>query len=289
MRSIPGRELARSSHKLPAAGGEQPLIAAFLPASSWSIAHTGRYLRALATKVREKCGFVLLLLLLLLVPVSGWAKLAVFVDGRILKVTDAVAEGDRIRLELPSGGTLIVPATRVDRVVEDEVPEPGHETALPRVACDPRWRPEPLPRGTPYAAEIEAAARKANLHPWLLAALVQAESAFDPYALSRVGAAGLTQLMPAAAADHGVENVWNVRENLRGGASHLRMLLDRFGDLRLALAAYNAGAATVDRYHGVPPYRETRGFVRRILRIFCPDGSHGQARSRFDEERTGRS
>jgi soluble lytic murein transglycosylase-like protein len=103
-----------------------------------------------------------------------------------------------------------------------------------------------------------------------MAALVQAESDFEPGAVSRVGASGLTQLMPATAADQQVEDVFDPDQNLRGGAHRLRELLDRFDTLPLALAAYNAGAATVDRYRGVPPYRETRAYVRRILDSFCP-------------------
>lgn len=217
-------------------------------------------------------------LLAVLAAAQAPAKLAVFVDGRVLKVRDAALEGDRIRLVLPGGGTLLVPATRIDRVVEDEVAEPP--TAVPPGAppCPTEWRNEPLPAGTPFSREIEEAARAANLHPWLLGALVQAESGFDPHALSRAGAAGLTQLMPAAAKDHHVRNVWDPRENLLGGARHLRMLLDRFHDVVLALAAYNAGAATVERGGGVPPYRETRQFIRRVLRVFCPEGAETPAR-----------
>ena len=109
-----------------------------------------------------------------------------------------------------------------------------------------------------------------NLHPWLVAAVVQAESAFNPLAISRVGAAGLMQLMPAAAADHDVSNAFDPDENLRGGSEHLRTMLDRFESLSLALAAYNAGATTVDRYQGIPPYKETRQYVRRVLKTFCP-------------------
>ena len=200
--------------------------------------------------------------------VPAAAKIAVFTDGRILKVEDAYLDGDRIVLDLAEGGRLVVPAVRIDRVVADEVeerPEP-----VEAVACEASWADEPLPDWVPFRASIQAAARDANLHPWLLAALVQAESAFDPRAISRAGARGLTQLMPAAAADHGVENVFDPDDNLRGGAGHLRLMLDRFSSLPLALAAYNAGAATVERYQGVPPYRETRGYVRRILAAFCP-------------------
>ncbi len=187
----------------------------------------------------------------------------------MLKVADAFYEDQRIVLVLADGGRIEVPATRIDRVVADEVatdPEP-----IPvRPTCKWGWADQALPAATPYAKAITKAARNAGIHPWLLAVLVQTESAFDARAISRAGACGLTQLMPAAAQDHGVTDVWDPEENLRGGAQHLRRLLDRFGTLTLALAAYNAGAATVQRAQGVPPYRETREFVRRILAVFCP-------------------
>jgi hypothetical protein len=218
---------------------------------------------------RQALRLLLALALGLALATPASAKIAVFTDGRILKVEDAYLDGDRIVLDLAEGGRLVVPAIRIDRVVADEVeeqPEP-----VETVACVAAWADEPLPDWVPFRASIHAAAKGANLNPWLLAALVQAESAFDPRAVSRAGAKGLTQLMPAAAADHRVEDVFDPDDNLRGGASHLRSMLDRFSSLPLALAAYNAGAATVERYDGVPPYRETRGYVRRILSAFCPE------------------
>ena len=203
-----------------------------------------------------------------LAPTEAFGKLAVFVDGRVLKVADARLEGAQIVLELRGGGTVEVPATHVDRVIADE----GEEAARPLdpVECPASWSPEPLPDALPFRDAIAEAARTADLHPWLVAAVVQAESAFDPWARSRAGAAGLMQLMPAAALDHRVADVFDPTENLRGGSAHLRAMLDRFGSLTLALAAYNAGAATVERYQGVPPYRETRSYVRRVLALFCP-------------------
>ena len=212
--------------------------------------------------------------LVLAAAVPAAAKIAVFTDGRILKVEDAYLDGDRIVLDLAEGGRLVVPAVRIDRVVADEVEErPQPVEAVPCVAA---WTDEPLPDWVPFRDPIHAAAKAANLNPWLLAALVQAESAFDPHAVSRAGAMGLTQLMPAAAVDHRVEDVFDPEDNLRGGASHLRLMLDRFSSLPLALAAYNAGAATVERYDGVPPYRETRSYVRRILSAFCPGHEEGE-------------
>jgi soluble lytic murein transglycosylase-like protein len=100
----------------------------------------------------------------------------------------------------------------------------------------------------------------------LVKAVIKAESAFDPSALSQAGAQGLMQLMPDTAALHSVPNVYSPRDNIEGGVRHLRLLLDRFrGNTLFALAAYNAGAEAVDRYNGVPPYAETQEYVQRVL------------------------
>lgn len=223
----------------------------------------------------------LAVLLAAMAPPIAAKKLAVLTDGRILRVEDAKVDGDRIVLLLGNEASLELAPTRLDRVIDARPASPAQPPPQ-RPVCEPSWADEPLPPGTPYAEEIANAARTADIHPWLLAALVQAESAFDPRALSRVGAAGLTQLMPATAADYGVADVWDPTENLRGGAEHLKTLLKRFSAVHLALAAYNAGAATVEAAGGVPPYAETRGFVRRVVAVFCPDGHHGSAGGRRD-------
>ena len=113
---------------------------------------------------------------------------------------------------------------------------------------------------------IAAACRRYGVEFALVKAVIKAESAFDPAALSPAGARGLMQLMPETAALHGVTNLHAPRENIEGGVRHLRLLLDRFrGNLVLTLAAYNAGAEAVTRYNGVPPYQETREYVLRVL------------------------
>mgnify|MGYP003573965197 FL=1 len=104
-----------------------------------------------------------------------------------------------------------------------------------------------------------------GLDPRLVLAVVEVESSFNPKALSPKNAQGLMQLIPKTAARFGVKDVWNPEQNLRGGMAYLRWLLEHFGgDLRLSLAAYNAGEQAVRRYGGIPPYRETRNYVRRI-------------------------
>jgi soluble lytic murein transglycosylase-like protein len=104
-----------------------------------------------------------------------------------------------------------------------------------------------------------------GIRPDLVRAVIQTESAFDPYARSVKGALGLMQLMPATAEELGVTNPFDPVQNIRGGIRYLRSLLDRYGNNEtLALAAYNAGPAAVDRYGNVPPYRETLNYVARI-------------------------
>jgi len=112
---------------------------------------------------------------------------------------------------------------------------------------------------------IESAARRYGVDPALVTAVVQAESNFSPTAVSTAGAKGLMQLMDATARTFGVTDAFDPLENVDGGVRFLRSLLDRYGDVRLALAAYNAGPAAVDRYGGVPPYEETQVYVSRVL------------------------
>ena len=214
---------------------------------------------------------LLSVLVIALVPVLASAKLAVFVDGRVLKVDDARLEGSEIVLDLKGGGTLRVSAVRVDRVIADEVVESVTIPPFGGLDCPASWNDLALPEDLPFRDFIASAARATDLDPWLVASVVQAESAFDPRAVSRAGAAGLMQLMPAAAAEHQVHDVFDPAENLRGGAEHLRIMLDHFESIPLALAAYNSGATTVTRYKGIPPYKETRDYVRRVLELFCPE------------------
>ncbi len=134
----------------------------------------------------------------------------------------------------------------------------------------PRAAPAPHAFGRSVEAAtavlLRGAARAAGVDPSLVAAVARTESGFDPAARSSSGAAGIMQLMPATARALGVTDLYDVAQNVRGGAFYLRELLDRFhGDVRLAVAAYNAGPGAVETYGGVPPFGETRTYVARVL------------------------
>lgn len=206
------------------------------------------------------------------------AELVVLADGGVLRVTAYEAVGERMRLDLASGGTLELPLLRVARVVDDEIepdPEPLGHPAVPLSFAASQGVP-----ATPFGTLIFEAARRHALNPELVAAVVRAESAFDPEAVSVKGARGLMQLMPATARSLGLreDEIHDPQRNLDTGARYLARLAEFYErDLPVVLAAYNAGEGTVARYGGVPPYRETRDYIRRVYSFLGLDGSGAAA------------
>jgi soluble lytic murein transglycosylase-like protein len=135
-----------------------------------------------------------------------------------------------------------------------------------------------IPASEAYADIIQEAAAIYDLDPNLIHAVMQTESAFHPYAVSRAGAEGLMQLMPELSTEMGVGNAFDPRENIMGGVRYLKRLLDYHkGDLDLALASYNAGPGNVERYGGVPPFRETRNYLKTIKQILAARRNSGDA------------
>ncbi|MFQ5525595.1 MAG: lytic transglycosylase domain-containing protein [Thermoanaerobaculia bacterium] len=135
----------------------------------------------------------------------------------------------------------------------------------------------------PASGEIDALvakhARGASLDAELVRAVIQVESAFDPRARSHKGAMGLMQLMPATAAMYSVADPYDPSQNVAAGTRYLRTMLDSFGNLEVALAAYNAGPAAVKRFGGVPPYPETRDYIEKVMRVYRNDDRYSLAGS----------
>jgi len=206
------------------------------------------------------------------VPAS--AEIVFLSSGKTVSVKGHRIEGDSVVLLLRSGGEVTCDKTLIDKIVADEVPhEQIVELVTPKPAAvgtsgqafpvDPRVLEQ-----TPYGAIIATVSQAHGVDPMLVRALIQVESNYRPRARSNKGAMGLMQLMPATARQYKVRNPYDPTANISAGVKHLKGLIDRMdGAVELALAAYNAGEGAVKKFKGVPPYRETRNYVSKILSL----------------------
>lgn len=191
-----------------------------------------------------------LLIVAVLCPAPARADYAVLRSGLRLHITGYETEGSHVRLTV-DGGTVDVLATDLVNVEPED-----HFAPLP---------PSPVTSAGPYANLIHAAAQKHGLDEDLIVRVIAMESNFNPRAVSRRQALGLMQLLPQTAAHYSVADIFDPAQNIDAGAHYLKDLLTRYrGDLTLALAAYNAGPEMVERYGGIPPFRETQNYVRQI-------------------------
>lgn len=216
-------------------------------------------------------------LAIVLSAASAQASIAVFTDGRNMKVESfKTLDDERMQLSLKGGGSMIIPLARIDRIVEDEIvmtPEVVAEVkqiveegVFPRRSWKYSEESGPLFKSK-YNEIIVRAARHFDVDAALVSAVIKAESDYDAKTLSHKGARGLMQLMPATAARFGVTDSWDPEANIFGGTRYLRWLLKTFdGNADLAVAAYNAGEGNVWKYKGVPPFRETITYINRIAR-----------------------
>lgn len=200
------------------------------------------------------------------------AEIVFMTSGGVLSVKGHKTEGDSVILTLRSGGEVTCDKSLIEKIVPDEVP---HPEPAPVQAAAPQETPKlPVPERTPllkdsvYGDLIASAAEAHGVNPILVQALVQVESNYKPHARSPKGAMGLMQIMPATAREYKVRNAYDPKSNIDAGIRKLKSLLEMWqGDVALALAAYNAGAGAVQKYKGIPPYRETQNYVSRILSI----------------------
>ncbi len=180
----------------------------------------------------------------------------------VLTAPDSSRAGGAVYRFVDAGGVMHFTDAPVDTRYEREDPVRVEGLAF----APPRHVKVPTERD--YDQLILEVATLHDVEPGLVKAVIAAESNFKPHAVSRVGAQGLMQLMPATAAGLGVERPFGVVDNIDGGVRYLRAMLDRYGDVARALAAYNAGPGAVDRHRGVPPYRETRAYIKRVLEYY---------------------
>jgi soluble lytic murein transglycosylase-like protein len=197
--------------------------------------------------------------------VPAGAELVFFTTGRSVSVKSYRVEGDSLVLTLRSGGEVVCEQSIVDRIEADEAPYPEPEAAPQGEARVAAAVPMPAAAAA-YASIIDETARREGVDPRLVHAVIQVESGYRANARSPKGAMGLMQLMPATARQYALKNPYDPAANIAAGVKHLKSLLAKF-PTALALAAYNAGDAAVQRFGGVPPYAETRSYVSRVLRI----------------------
>lgn len=212
----------------------------------------------------------LLVLALMAAALPVWAaERATLTNGFSIDCTHHSLVDGKVRLYTSRDATSFIefPAAEVTRI--DTLPDPPVATPSAQSTASPE--PPKHQHLTPADLHqiLDGAGHAHNLDVDLLASVVKAESGGNPRAVSRAGARGLMQLMPGTAAELGVADSYLPRQNVGGGSAYLDSLLTRYHDnLALALAAYNAGPAAVDRYHGIPPYRETRLYVARVIHEF---------------------
>jgi Transglycosylase SLT domain len=188
------------------------------------------------------------LVILAVMTPAARADYAVLQSGRRIHITGYQREGDNLLLTM-TGGTLEIPAASVLRIDPEDTFLPVKVKLL----------------DVPYAGLIAASARAHGVAPELVASVIAVESNFNPRAVSWKSARGLMQLMPQTAARFGVKNVFDPHQNIDAGTRYLKELLLRYdGDVALTLAAYNAGPDRVAQYRSIPPFRETRDYVRRV-------------------------
>jgi soluble lytic murein transglycosylase-like protein len=202
--------------------------------------------------------FLAVIAVLFASAVPARAELAFFHSGQSLSIKEHHLDGAMLVLTLRNGGQIICEPSTIARFAPDEVPYPEPEPAPPPTPI------EAASTAVPYGDIIDRVSAEQGVDAKLIRALIKVESAYQPRARSHKGAMGLMQLMPATAREYAAKDPYDPESNIQAGVRYLKTLLERL-PRHLALAAYNAGEAAVARYHGIPPYPETRAYVSRIL------------------------
>lgn len=200
---------------------------------------------------------------------SAWAAERVTLrNGFVMRCDHRAEIQGRVRLFLNASEDSYIEVPSQDLATVELVPDPP-PPPVPAQYPSPVAHHDAKLNQADLGEILARAGREHNMDVDLLASVVKAESGGNSRAVSRAGARGLMQLMPGTASELGVDDSYQPDQNVRGGTTYLDALLTRYHDnLALALAAYNAGPAAVDKYHGIPPYHETRAYVARVIHEF---------------------
>jgi soluble lytic murein transglycosylase-like protein len=199
-------------------------------------------------------------LCLMLLCASARADILVLETGKTLRAKHYDVEGTMIRVDLNDNAQIAIPIEWVKEIrPSPPEPEPAPVESAP-ITVVPNFA---------YSNLVHSVCKKHEVDWRLIFAVMAAESNFNPHALSPKGALGLMQLMPDTARLYHVNDPYDPVQNIDAGVRHLKMLLSRYkGKLELVLAAYNSGEKVVDRYNGIPPYRETKDYVKKVLDVY---------------------
>jgi hypothetical protein len=210
----------------------------------------------------------LLCVCLVCVSTPARAELAFFENGNSISVRGHRIDGESVVLMLRDGGEMVGSTSTIVRFGPDEVPfkDPDPVVTSVPASFSTATPTTSSASGLPYGDIVDNLSSAYGVPADLVHAVIEVESGYDQRAVSRTGAKGLMQLMPATARRFNVDDPFDARQNIEGGVRYLRMLLDQF-PMKLAVAAYNAGENAVRRFRGVPPYAETRDYVAKVLRL----------------------
>ena len=200
---------------------------------------------------------------LLLVAAAGKAEgeTVLLKNGKQLEVESIESEREWSKMTLKGGGSLVIRNELIAEIVEETVAVVKNDAREAETLQ--RWR---VPRK--YMELIERHASELAVDPNLVTAVIKAESNFDEKAVSKKGAMGLMQLTAETAELYRVDDPFDPCENIRAGSEHLKKLIDKYDDLELALAAYNAGDGRISYYGGIPPFSETKNYVKKVIKYY---------------------
>jgi len=205
--------------------------------------------------------FTIRIILFLFLTTIVYSDAVILRNGKVLQIVTYTVENDQLTLHLEGGGEIVCPLSSILRIERDR--EPENQEAPFRFADKFNMADRDI------CHLIENAADKYKVDVRLVAAIISVESNFNARAVSPKGAKGLMQLMPDTASRYNIQDIFDPAENIEGGIKHLKGLMALYrDDLDMVLAAYNAGEKAVEKYHGIPPYAETRDYVSRVLNLY---------------------